>query len=215
MTLAVIEYGSSHHPNLRSRHHNVSTAVVFCLKQRARHIFHHPDANPAFIQQSNGGCQLSQTLGGAAFGCSGEGVVFSYEWAATPLPADGTALVKLGQTLPCLSLWSFEPRGNISDGAVSEEVLRAWALVGCSRCCSYGCCCPSLLLVPCRGDQEVGGLCCRSLLLLLEPLTGAPGPVPDSSVCHSHPPTLAILRPTGCCLQLADRHLQSSHCDCG
>ena len=155
----------------------------------------------------------SQTLGGAAFGCGGEGVVFSYEWAATPLL---TAVAKLGQTLTCLSLWSFEPRANISDGAVSEEVLRACALVGCSRCCSYGCCCPSLLLVPCRGDQEVGGLCWRSLLLLLlEPLTGAPGPVPDSSVCHSHPPTLAILRTTGCCLQLANRHLQSSHCDCG
>ena len=151
---------------------------------------------PILHSSNNPTVGVSQTLGGAAFGCGGEGVVFSYEWAATPLPADGTALVKLGQTLPCLSLWSFEPRGNISDGAVSEEVLRAWALVGCSRCCSYGCCCPSLLLVPCRGDQEVGGLCWRSLLLLLlEPLTGAPGPVPYSSVCHSHPPTLAISLP--------------------
>ena len=40
-------------------------------------------------------------------------------------------------------------------------------------------CCPG-------GDQEVGGLCWRSLLLLLLLATQAPpGPVPDSSVCHS------------------------------
>ena len=46
-------------------------------------IFHHPDAKPAFIQESNGGCQLD--TGWGSFSCGGEGVVFSYESAAAPL----------------------------------------------------------------------------------------------------------------------------------
>ena len=51
-------------------------------------------------------------------------------------------------------------------------------------------CCPG-------GDQEVGGLCWRSLLLLLLATQAPPGPVPDSSVCHSTSTNTCYLANTG------------------
>ena len=82
LTLAVVEYGSAtSDPAIR-----IDGCRVPPQTARPR-IFHHPDAKPAFIQESNGGCQLD--TGWGSFSCGGEGVVFSYESAAAPLLTGG------------------------------------------------------------------------------------------------------------------------------
>ena len=130
-------------PSLCPHHHNISTAVVFCLH---RHIFHHPDGRDAFIERSNGGWQPDSGWGS-----------YQARWRRSRLPPYRWRF----STNQTIALWSMVhyltahvQHLHTENGEVSVwRMMRACALgvVLWRRLprlsCSYAGCCPRLLLL--------------------------------------------------------------------
>lgn len=101
-------------PSLCPHHHNISTAVVFCLH---RHIFHHPDGRDAFIERSNGGWQPDSGWGS-----------YQARWRRSRLPPYRW-LFSTNQTIALLTKYMFGPLPDCTMHMYSTSTQRMEKLV--------------------------------------------------------------------------------------